>query len=89
MGTERALNRNNAMKLVDITAEQVKIEDKESIINIFNSNTEVGGLDKDDLKTLFILWGKYIPQHKQSIRCGSCQNAVYNFWHQVNDYWLK
>ena len=89
MGTERTLNRNNAMKLVDITAEQVKTEDKESIINIFNSNTNVGGLDKEELKTLFILWSKYIPQHKQSIRCGSCQNAVYNFWYQVNNYWLK
>ena len=89
MGVERTVNINKAMKLVGTTAEQVNKEDKESIINIFSSNTKVDGLDKKDLKTLFVLWGKYIPQHKQSINCGSCQNAVYNFWHRVNDHWSE
>ena len=59
------------------------------LVKNLNRYMKLSNLDKKDLKTLFVLWGKYIPQHKQSINCGSCQNAVYNFWHRVNDHWSE
>ena len=89
MGVERTLNKEKPMKLIAITASRVVDKDKETLKNIFlNANNEEE-TKKEDLKSLFILWSKYLPQHQQNFRCGSCRNAVWAFWYKINESYKK
>tara|TARA_R110000744_G_scaffold362840_2_gene470989 strand:- start:238 stop:510 length:273 start_codon:yes stop_codon:yes gene_type:complete len=89
MGTERVVEKNYTMKLIDITAERVIEKDRVDIKKILLSNESLKELSNQDLRSLFSYWSKYIPQHKQSPSCQGCRNAVYNFWYKVKQHWEK
>jgi hypothetical protein len=78
------------MKILPEVAKRVSSQDKEDIEMTLKL---IEGKDKahDDknMSVLFFFWSKYIPQHKQSIKCGGCRQAVLQFWQKVKKEWIK
>ena len=60
MGTERVVEKNYTMKLIDITAERVIEKDRVDIKKILLSNESLKELSNQDLRSLFSYWSKYI-----------------------------
>ena len=71
-------------------SKQVSQDDKIEINSILDSISTIE--DKEHyqsgkLRELFFYWGKYMPQHKQHIQCGSCRQAVLQFWQKIQLEW--
>lgn len=90
MGAEGTLILNKeAMKLVEITSERLIPQDKDTLKNIFLNRSSQVETQNSEISLLFALWHKYIPNHKQSPRCGACRSAVWAFWYKVNETYKK
>jgi len=79
------INIDKIMRLVDITASRLLDKDKEMLNTLFLNTDNLEETKKEELKTMFILWQKYVPHHKQNYNCGSCRSAVWAFWYKVNE----
>lgn len=92
MGGKRTLRKNTDMKLVESIMSKVSKEDKEEIQNniyLIEKITDKEHYNSGLMRVLFHFWAKYIPQHKQSMKCGGCRQAVLRFWKQINTEWNK
>jgi len=92
MGRKRTLKKNTDMKLVESIISKVSKEDKEEIQNniyLIEKITDKEHYNSGLMRVLFHFWAKYIPQHKQSMKCGGCRQAVLRFWKQINTEWNK
>ena len=92
MGGKRTLRKNTDMKLVESIISKVSKEDKEEIQNniyLIEKITDKEHYNSGLMRVLFHFWAKYIPQHKQSMKCGGCRQAVLRFWKQINTEWNK
>ena len=92
MGTTRTLRENTDMKLVESIVSKVSKEDKEEIQNniyLIEKITDKEPYNSGLMRVLFHFWAKYIPQHKQSMKCGGCRQTVLRFWKQINTEWNK
>ncbi len=78
------------MKIIPDVAKKVSLEDRKDVEMILEL-IEGGGKDYNDknMSALFFFWSKYIPQHKQSPKCGGCRQAVLQFWQKVKKEWFK
>ena len=90
MGRERTLEKNQDMKLVDSIAQRILKEDKEDIQNNIKLIKDISDTEPHNnalMRVLFHFWAKYIPQQKQSMKCGGCRQSVFRFWDMVNNKW--
>ena len=92
MGGERSLENNQNMKLVDSISRRVSKQDMEEIqnnIKLIKTISDEEPYNNALMRVLFHFWAKYIPQQKQSMKCGGCRQAVFQFWDRVNNKWIK